>query len=321
LFFVVQDAASGKELWKSDGTPLGTSLVADIMSGIAGSNAAGLFNAAGTLFFSADDGTHGAELWTAQVGPSSNVAPSFEKGADLSVDDGSSQSYPAWATAISAGAFGDAGQSVHFVLSNDNAGLFAVPPQIDRDGRLTLTAAFNAKGLATIEVVLKDDGGTASGGSDLSEVETLTIKIEKPHPWYNSAGPLDVRGGDNVGPDGQVVAGDALAIINWINEFGAGKIPDNSEIGLPFGFLDTTGGVNDTGDNFVALNDALAVINAINAGQGGEGESFAAGVSVSVSATNNPQLSTAAYDDWTDLLTLLAIDMAQQNAPRRNILR
>jgi ELWxxDGT repeat protein len=47
----------------SDGTSLGTVLVEDIRPGTIGSYPAGLTNVNGTLFFSANDGTNGYELW------------------------------------------------------------------------------------------------------------------------------------------------------------------------------------------------------------------------------------------------------------------
>jgi ELWxxDGT repeat protein len=53
----------GAELWKSDGTPSGTLLVKDIYPGVYSSNPSLLFNHNGILFFSADNGVHGKELW------------------------------------------------------------------------------------------------------------------------------------------------------------------------------------------------------------------------------------------------------------------
>jgi ELWxxDGT repeat protein len=67
LFFDADDAIHGLELWKSDGTARGTTLVGDIKPGarrsLPGAWSRELVNVDGTLFFAADDGTHGFELW------------------------------------------------------------------------------------------------------------------------------------------------------------------------------------------------------------------------------------------------------------------
>jgi ELWxxDGT repeat protein len=70
LFFYANNGVSGMELWRSNGTAAGTALVKDIKpgsAGSAGSDATKAFNALanvnGTLFFSADNGVSGLELW------------------------------------------------------------------------------------------------------------------------------------------------------------------------------------------------------------------------------------------------------------------
>jgi large repetitive protein len=64
FYFVASDGEHGLELWRSDGTPAGTFMAADVRSGGEGSNPAELTELNGKLFFSANDGVHGPGLWT-----------------------------------------------------------------------------------------------------------------------------------------------------------------------------------------------------------------------------------------------------------------
>ena len=68
IFFVGSDSAHGEELWQSDGTEAGTRLVADIDPTVDGEHGIGSaprdLTVLGTqVFFLADDGEHGVELW------------------------------------------------------------------------------------------------------------------------------------------------------------------------------------------------------------------------------------------------------------------
>jgi ELWxxDGT repeat protein len=93
LYFSATDGVNGTELWKSDGTESGTSMVKDIYSGSSSSNPNWLTNMNGTLYFSANDGTNGVELWKSD---GTSGGTSIVKN----IYSGSSNSYPKWLTEI-----------------------------------------------------------------------------------------------------------------------------------------------------------------------------------------------------------------------------
>ena len=69
LFFVADDGTNGKELWRSDGAESGTGMVKDIRPGGSSfdylcENPPCMAAVADKLYFTANDGVHGAELWT-----------------------------------------------------------------------------------------------------------------------------------------------------------------------------------------------------------------------------------------------------------------
>ena len=108
-----------------------------------------------------------------------NDAPSFVKGADVTVDeDAGPQTLGAWATAISAGPANEASQALTFTLTSDNAALFSAQPAINAStGALSFTSASNAFGTATITITLQDSGGTDRGGVDTSTTQIFTLTV------------------------------------------------------------------------------------------------------------------------------------------------
>ncbi|WP_082893819.1 tandem-95 repeat protein [Rufibacter ruber] len=72
----------------------------------------------------------------------------------------------------------DLTQNYSFVItSNSKPDLFK-SIEVSRDGMLIFETVAGASGVATIGVKLKDDGGTARGGKDESEVKTYTITVQ-----------------------------------------------------------------------------------------------------------------------------------------------
>ena len=140
-----------------------------------------------------DDGEHseGIDFGNQRItGIDPNIAPSFTIGANQVVNgDSGPQTVIAWATNISAGPASESAQTVDFIVSIDNAGLFASQPAVSADGTLTYTPAADAFGTAMVTVQLHDDGGTALGGVDTSAPQTFTIEVVNVAPTASIAGP------------------------------------------------------------------------------------------------------------------------------------
>src|SRR5262249_8445546 len=70
-------------------------------------------------------------------------------------------------TTFSPGPTNESGQVlVGYAVSNSNPALFSTPPTLDNTGALMFTLATNANGMATVTVVVQDNGGTANNGTD-----------------------------------------------------------------------------------------------------------------------------------------------------------
>ncbi|ALD22278.1 hypothetical protein AM218_14985 [Hymenobacter sp. DG25A] len=159
------------------------------------------------------------QSFTVTVNPI-NDAPSFTKGIDQVVnEDAAAQTISGWATALSAGPANEATQTLSFVVSNSNTGLFAAQPAVDATGKLTYTPAANANGVATVSVNIKDTGGVAAGGIAESEIQTFTITVNA----VNDA-PSFTKGAD------QIVLEDAGAqSITWATAISAGPANESTQ--------------------------------------------------------------------------------------------
>jgi len=77
IYYIATDSAHGAELWQSDGTVLGATLVKDIRPGATGSEVNSLTVIGSKIYFGAVDGTHGQEPW---------VSDGTEAGTQMMVD-------------------------------------------------------------------------------------------------------------------------------------------------------------------------------------------------------------------------------------------
>lgn len=108
-----------------------------------------------------------------------NDQPSFKAGPDqIILEDAGPQVVEGWATNIKPGPANESSQSLQFLVSNNHAALFAVPPAVDSIGTLRYTPSAGACGTATVSVVLRDNGGTSDGGYDASESQIFQIEVQ-----------------------------------------------------------------------------------------------------------------------------------------------
>ncbi|MEO8361040.1 MAG: ELWxxDGT repeat protein [Vicinamibacteria bacterium] len=190
-YFAATDPSHGTELWRSDGTPAGTVLVSDIRPGADSSSPgdlgasfpgvapADLTVVGDQLFFIANDGVHGIELWVSDGTPG---------GTHLVLDlvPGASSSYPRSLTAVGdtlffAGCTYDAGcelwrsdgtESGTTLVKDIRAGsASSLPKNMAVLGDLLIFAADN--GLIGEELWKSD--GTASGTVLLKDVDPTPL--------------------------------------------------------------------------------------------------------------------------------------------------
>ena len=106
-----------------------------------------------------------------------------------------------------------------------------------------------------------------------------------PAPWQNAANPMDVN------DDGFVSPIDALQVINYLNNNGAGELPSEK-----------TGGsyIDPSGDNFIAPRDALLVINHLNSSDNGAVASRPASAAIDAAFASRLDLDEFDLDDDKD---------------------
>lgn len=107
-----------------------------------------------------------------------NDAPSFVPGSDITVlEDGGAQTFVGWATLMNDGDPFHI-QSNSFTVTTDNDALFQTKPAINgTSGNLTFRSASNLSGVATVSVIMKDNGLTTLPHVNYSDTKTFTITV------------------------------------------------------------------------------------------------------------------------------------------------
>ena len=230
-----------------------------------------------------------------------NDAPSFTKGADQTVaEDAGPQTVNGWATGISPGP-NESSQAVSFLLTNNtNAALFSSAPAVSADGTLTYTTATNANGSATITLVARDDGGTASGGQDTSAAQTFTITVT----------PVN---------DAPVVQDQSVTTSEDFSRFISlgGTDPENNTLTFTVVSGPSNGTLTGTGSSRTytpAANYIGADSFTFKATDSAGAESATATVSITVTAVNDPPVNTVPASQATDQNTTLVFSAANSNA-------
>src|SRR3989339_1836982 len=151
-----------------------------------------------------------------------NDVPSFTKGADQTIlEDAGAQTVSGFATSMSSGPSDESAQTLTFTVTNDDNTLFSVQPDVNEStGVLTYTPAANANGVATVSMILSDDGGTANSGDDTSDEQTFTITINS----VNDV-PSFTKGAD------QTVVEDASAqsVSGWATSMSSGPSDESAQ--------------------------------------------------------------------------------------------
>jgi ELWxxDGT repeat protein len=94
LYFAANDGTNGTELWRSDGSSAGTTMVRNIRSGSRGSAPTRLTSVNGTLFFTANNGSSGEEVW---ISDGTEAGTRMLRDIDTRILTGSS---PTWLTNV-----------------------------------------------------------------------------------------------------------------------------------------------------------------------------------------------------------------------------
>ena len=182
----------------------------------------------------------------------------------------------------------EAGQTLNFIVTTDNPGLFRVLPAVSPDGTLSFTPLKGFGGTATITVKLHDGGGTDDGGSDTSAEQTFTITTYLADVTYTAIGSKKLK----------------AVVVNGLLNVQTGGIANSGYLPAYIETLTLNGGSSDDLINLSGLNPALypklrSIV--INGGNGKDAITFNA---LSTGPFENLESLTINGDAGNDLINL-----------------
>jgi ELWxxDGT repeat protein len=197
LFFTAETATNGRELWKSNGTAAGTVLVKDIRPGSGYGFYFGLtdtlVNMNGTLFFTANNGVNGVELWKSNGTAAGTVMVKDIRPGALS-------SSPALLTNVNGTLFFVANDGVtgpELWKSNGTAAGTQLVKNINPSGGFHITELKAVNGTLFFTAIDSTNGlelwksnGTATGTMLVKNINTATFASSNPTNLTNVNGTL-----------------------------------------------------------------------------------------------------------------------------------
>jgi hypothetical protein len=142
-----------------------------------------------------------------------NDKPAFTAANPTTIAEGiGAQTIANWATFDSGAANESSQTALEYIVSNiSDPNFFAVAPSIlPSTGTLTYEVNENASGSVTFDVQVRDNGGTANGGINLSDRQTFTLNVTSvnDNPDFAAIDPPDIT--EDAG---------AQTIVNWATFF------------------------------------------------------------------------------------------------------
>jgi ELWxxDGT repeat protein len=289
VYFTVDDPIAGNELFASDGTAAGTGLVADINPGPAGSFPGNLTAVGATLFFDANDGSHGDELWKA-VAP---VAPPPPTTAST-INEGS--------VFTGVGSFADSDANGPWTATvNYGDGSGDQPLVLNPDRTFALEHLYLDDGSETITVTVTSAVGASGSGSETISVLNVapTAAIANPPASSPEGSPIALTGVVNDPSPVDVAAGfaEAWAVTKDGSPFASGTGPgfsftpdDDGTYIVTLIATDEDGGVGAPASTTINVTNVAPTVQVVGDSSGVRGQVR----HLSVSVTDPSAVDTAA---------------------------